>query len=385
MFRGSPFHIVHNGNLVNCRVLRAELQKRGIWDVEGSDTRLVAELLSSSSGYDFEDALQETLHLLEGAFCFLILYQGKIYAVRDKFGFHPLQLAKFPHGWMVASESCVFPFDVEWIREINPGELVILNPDGFESRFWTESPGLKFDIFEYIYFLSPLSQVYGVRAELARERMGYYLALEHPREVEMVIPVHSSGTAIARGYYAQLKNMGFKVRWRDNILVRRGEGRTFILPRQEERINKISKKFSVISEYLRGIRKVALIDDSIVRGNTSKAIIALLKESAKKVNDIPGYELQVEFLSGAPPYISPDIYGIDTYRKKEEILLARLNYDIERAKEEIGADYLGYGRLDKVIQAVLDLAPSGSPLSENSFYTGPFTGEYPAGIGDLEL
>lgn len=380
-FRGIPFYLAHNGNVVNITELRS-LAGCNTEDTI-SDTRLVAQCICQSDAPTFEAALLEILPLLRGAFCFVALYKNKIYAVRDRFGFHPLQIARRHEGWMVASESCVFfHLGADFVREIDPGELVILDGDGFEIKRWINSPGLKFDIFEFIYFLRPDSMVYGVRVREARRRMGWYLAREHPLAADLVIAIPDSGNAAAFGCYTGLRDLGMRVSFDPEALFRPHAKRTFIGPDEKERWESIRLKFTVIPESLLGVKCLVVADDSIVRGKTRKRTTQLLREGAASVGNTG---LQVLALNSSPPYRWPDFYGIDTYRGKDELIVARFGGDLEAARKEMNLDYLGYLSLESTIQAILDVAPSQSPLTKESFYTGPFTGEYPDGTGDFEI
>lgn len=384
-FNGEVFDLAHNGNLVNV----AELKKlTGHEEDEDdiSDTYLISELLSQSSALTMEDALLEVLPLLQGAFCLLIRYRGKLYAVRDRFGFHPLQIGRRDSDWLVASESCVFPhLEGDLAREVGPGELIVLDRDGIDVRKWIESPGLKFDIFEFIYFLRPDSMVYGIRVEMARRRMGWYLAHEHPLDLDKVIGIPGSGTSAAFGYCEGLQSLGIPAKFDPNILIRphthRTE-RTFIGPDEKDRLYTIRLKFSMNPELLAEVEHLGKVDDSTVRGATNKRTNALLREGASRHGN---NRLKIYGLNSSPPYMWPDFYGIDTYRQKGELILSRLNGDLEAAAKEMGLDYLGYLSLESTIQAVLDVAPPSCPLTKESFYTGPFTGEYPAGTGDFEI
>lgn len=381
VFRGRPFYLVHNGNIVNLRELKLLAKEKEDSDI--SDTKLVAKIISQSDALTFEAALLEVLPLLRGAFCFIALYENRIYAARDSFGFHPLQLGvRNNKDWLVASESCAFwHLGGELLKDINPGELVIIDRDGFEIKRWTESFRLKFDIFEFIYFLRPDSVVYNTRVELVRRRMGWYLAKEHPLDVDLVISIPASGDSAAFGYWLGLQDLGIKARYDPTVLFRPHAKRTFIGPDEKERWNSIRLKFTTIPENLRQVKNLAVVDDSLVRGKTRKYVSKLLRQGANMVGNS---QLNIFGLNSSPPYLYPDFYGIDTYRKKWELIAARLAGDLDAVRKEVDLDYLGYLCLDNTIQAILDIAPPGT-FSKDSFYTGPFTGEYPDGTVDLEM
>lgn len=370
-FKGHDFFLAHNGNLVNTRELKRQLG-REISDAE-SDTRVIAALLSSSRAADFESALLATAEKLRGAFNLVLLFDNKIYALRDPFGFHPLQLGRSDDGWVVASENCAFNhLGVKLVRDIAPGELLVIDQSG-PSRIDRLPPReLKFDIFEFIYFSRPDSTVQRAHVGSARKLMGRKLALEHEVEADIIVPVPDSGNNAALGFYRLMVDSGVRVDYEPEAIFRpRLVGRTFIEP-IKDRKEKYLLKFNPQRVLLRG-RRVVLVDDSIVRGNSMKTIIAMVRRAGAR---------KVSVVSASPKYRYPDFYGIDTHRDRGELIARRLNGDVEVIRKELGADYLGYLSLEATIQAILEAAPD-SGLTKDSFYTGPFTGEYPAGVGDF--
>jgi amidophosphoribosyltransferase len=388
-FRGSEFAVAHNGNLVNTSDLLKECALGGISLREDcSDTKIVAALIALSRAPTFQLALMEVLPKLQGAFSFVFLYQDVIYAARDAYGFHPLQIGRRGDDFIVSSESNVFDqLNIEvageekyarFFKEVNPGEIAIISDRGLEVARWSEPQEFKFDIFEYIYFLRPDSKVHGVRVELARRRMGYYLALEHPADVDLVVPVSSSGRAAGMGYYTQLRRMGVQCEYEPEGLFRPNVvGRVYIEPFQELREQYLRIKFNVIPELVEG-RRLVVVDDSIVRSNTMSRIVKLLRRAGAR---------EIHVRVSCPPYRWPCIYGNDTYKDfiNNRLIAQRLGSNIEAIAKHLGADSLGYLSLQHTKQAILDVKEEGSPLTEDSFYDAPFTGDYPAGTGDYKI
>ena len=389
LFKGREFFLAHNGNLINSRVLSREAGLSGIkLDSDCSDTRVIAALVSASKKARFEDAVMDVLPILQGSFNLLFIFNGTIIATKDSFGFHPLQVGERGEGYIISSESCVFDhLNAKLIRDISPGEMVIIN-DKKSPEFitWTENSGLSFDIFEYIYFLRPDSVVHGVEAGEARYRMGQYLADEYPLDVDIVIPIPDSGNEAALGYYERMLEKGAEVQFRPWALFRpHTVSRTFIEPVQAIRREYLKLKFNPRQKQLEG-KRVAAIDDSLVRGTTEEFLDVIMHEAGVR---------ELYSLKSSPVYASEDIYGIDTYRIARELIGKECEGDAERVLTELrrrvqtriyscglptSLDYLS---LDSTIQAVLDSRGKNSDLTEDSFYTGPFTGIYPAGKGDI--
>jgi len=369
-FRGFDFYLAHNGNLVNVNELRKITHSRP----KSSDTQVIADLISDSSAVDFTEAVVETLLKLRGSFNLIFIFNETLYAFRDSFGFHPLQLGKRGNNYIIASESCVFShLGAELVKDFSPGELIIINKDGIQNHQIFPS-NLKFDIFEYIYFLRPDSIVHGVEAGLARYFMGRALAEEHPVLADVMIPIPDSGNEAALGYYEYMLDKKIRMEFRPWALFRpHTVSRTFIEPVQSKREYYLHLKFNPRPLQLKG-KSVLAIDDSLVRGNTIARVIKLLKNAGAR---------SVSVLVASPMYRFPDFYGIDTYRVKDEIIAKKLNGDLRRVKETLGIDHLNYLSMEKTIDSVLKARGENSVLTKDNFYTGPFTGEYPAGAGDF--
>jgi len=387
------FALCFNGQIINMSELLCEFGEdyrdgASLQDSDYSDTRLVADLISASPAPSFQDALIDVFRKLKGAFCFVILYKGEIYAARDPYGVHPLQIARRGNDYIVASESCAFDHlevaddevgiqTPQFIRDVRPGELVVIGESGIRFHMWTAVCEFKFDIFEIIYFLRPDSKIHGVRVALARRKMGYYLAEEHPTE-GLIVPVKSSGEHHAWGYFLRLKEMGYDVDWEPDALLRPNtSGRIWVEPYEEVRQKYLREKFNAIRELIIG-RDVTLVDDSIVRGTTISRVIALCRRAGAR---------SVHVRSGSDLYFNPDIYGNDTYKDyvKETLIARRFDRDVSRIAEEIGADSLGYLSLKKIKQAILDVAEREWPFRMDSFHDAVFTGNYALGTGDFDI
>jgi len=390
-FKGREFAIAHNGNLSNALSLRRSCEISGV-SLAGdcSDTKIVAAMISRSRAETFKDALLEVLPKLKGAFCFVALCEGKIYAIRDPYGFHPLQLGKRDNDYLIVSESCAIDhLSIEteraqkiarFVREIEPGEMLIVGDDGEESiSSWSTAEQLSFDVFEFIYFLRPDSTVYDVVVETARRKMGYYLAEEHGRS-GLVVPVNRSGSAAAWGYFNHSLELGHDVEYEPEGLFRPNDsGRVWTEAFADVRLEYLGAKFNIIEELVRG-RELVVVDDSVVRGDTMKRIIRLLRRAGA---------LKIHVRVSADQYIFPDIYGNATYKDylENNLIARRLSGRVSAIAGEIGADSLGYLSLHSVKRAVLDVIPScsNSPLTKNSFHDAVFTGDYRAGKGDFEI
>ncbi len=366
------FFLAHNGNLVNTLSLRQQCN----CPADCSDTNVIALLLANAKQKNFTSALRETVEQLDGAFSLVLIFDNQLYAIRDRFGFHPLQLGQRDGNWFVASESCAFDaVGAKLVRDINPGEIVVINENGpRDSAIWSEAK-LKIDIFEYIYFLRPDSVVHGVEAGTTRRHMGYHLAYEHPLDVDVILPIPDSGNEAAWGYWQGLAEQGQKVIFDPWALFRpHTVSRTFIEPIAEWRERMINMKLNPRHQHLKG-KRVVIVDDSIVRAKTLSVVTNILRQAGVK---------EINMVVSSPPYRYPDFYGIDTYRLKGELIASKYSGSDKEVAAQIAdkynIKYLGYLSLDKTIQAVVD---SGEQLKSDNFYLGPFTGEYPAGKGDF--
>ncbi|WP_457596573.1 amidophosphoribosyltransferase [Hydrogenimonas sp.] len=329
--------IVHNGNLTNAQEVRRQLIERGAIFQTFMDTENMIHLIAKSEKKRLTDRIVDALHRVEGAYSFVIQSRTKMYAIRDRFGFRPLSLAKLGDGYMVASETCAFDLvGAEFIRDVKPGEMLIFEKGKAPRSVQVFEPNPHKCIFEYIYFARPDSVVFGKNVYTLRKKMGVELAKELPVEADMVVPVPDSGVAAALGY-SQHSGIPFELGIMRNHYV----GRTFIEPTQELRNLKVKMKLSPIREVIEG-KRLIVIDDSIVRGTTSKQIVSMLKEAGAK---------EVHMRISSPPTTDPCYYGVDT-PEKEKLISARMSVD--EIRDYIGADSLAYISIDGLMRAVGD-------------------------------
>ena len=330
--------IVHNGNLVNAKEIRDELIKIGAIFQTNMDTENLIHLIAKN--YEkkrLKDRIIDAVKKIKGAFSLVILSRKKMFVIRDPFGFRPLSLGKLKSGgYIVASETCAFELvGAEYVRDVKPGEMIIFENDEIKSEMIFE-PTPKQCIFEYIYFARPDSNVFGKNVYSARKQMGRELARELPVDADMVVPVPDSGVAASLGY-AQESGIPFEMAIMRNHYV----GRTFIEPTQEIRDLKVKMKLSPIRHKIEG-KRLVVIDDSIVRGTTSKRIVRMLKEAGAK---------EVHMRIASPATIGPCYYGVDT-PTKEELIASRLS--TEEIAKYIEADSLAYLSIDSIVKAIKD-------------------------------
>ncbi len=321
---------------------------------------VIVHLIARSNARNLPGALAEALNQVEGAYSLLLLTTDEMYAIRDPRGFRPLILGRIDGAWVAGSETCAFDLiDAEYVREVEPGEMVRISRSGIESiRFAPEKPH-QYCIFEHVYFSRPDSVVFGRPVNQSRERLGRLLAREHPVEADIVTPVPDSGVPAAVGYAAE-SGIPFRMGLIRNHYV----GRTFIEPEQAIRDFGVKLKLSPVRRMLEG-QRVILVDDSIVRGTTSRKIVRLVREAGAT---------EVHVRISCPPTISPCYYGVDTPRREE--LIASHN-SVDQIRRFLGADSLGYLSLPSLREAVED--PDGK------FCTACYTGSYPTELVQLEV
>ncbi len=356
--------LAHNGNLTNAGEWRRRLEHRGSIFQTNSDTEVIVHLIAKSAARNLSGALGDALNQVEGAYSLVVLTPDELYAVRDPRGFRPLVLGKLasPEGdaWLVASETCAFDLlNAAYVREIEPGEMVRISCGGVESvRFAPEKPH-QYCIFEHVYFSRPDSLIFGRSVNDSREMLGRLLAREHPAQADIVVPVPDSGVPAAVGF-AMESDIPFRMGLIRNHYI----GRTFIEPSQAIRDFGVKLKLNPVRELIAG-KRVVLVDDSIVRGTTSRKIVRMMREAGAR---------EVHVRISCPPTISPCYYGVDTPTREELIASA---HTPEEICKYMGADSLGYLSLRALRQAVQD--------REGKFCTSCYTGAYPTDLVQLEV
>jgi amidophosphoribosyltransferase len=355
----------HNGNLTNAADWRRKLEHRGSIFQTNSDTEVIVHLIARSQTHNLSGALGDALNQVEGAYSLLVLTQDELYAVRDPRGFRPLVLGRLPlppggEAWLVASETCAFDLlNAQYVREIEPGEMVRISKSGIESIHFAPEKPRQQCIFEHVYFARPDSIIFGRSVNESREALGRLLAREHPVEADIVVPVPDSGVPAAVGYALESK-----IPFRMGLIRNHYIGRTFIEPSQAIRNFGVKLKLNPVRGLIEG-QRVILVDDSIVRGTTSRKIVRMVREAGAR---------EVHVRISCPPTISPCYYGVDTPTREE--LIASSNSP-EEIRKFLGADSLGYLSLPALRQAVND--------TSGKFCTSCYTGVYPTDLVQLEV
>lgn len=344
--------LAHNGNFTNYKTVRKYLEEKGSIFRSSSDTEAILHLMAKSRKKRIELALAEALSKMEGASSMVLLTPRQLVAARDPSGVRPLALGKRRSAWVVASETCAFDMiGARYIRDIKPGEIVVINGSGPKSYDILKKRKHAFCIFEFIYFSRPDSMIYGINVDKVRRRLGRQLAIEHPVDADIVISVPDSSNTAALGY-SEESGIRYDIGFIRNHYV----GRTFIQPEQKIRNLDVRKKFNIV----RGIinkKKIIVVDDSLVRGTTSKKLAAILREGGAK---------EVHIRLSSPPIISPCFYGIDMPTKKELLASRR---SVSAIKRYLGADSIGYLSLEGMLAL--------PALPQDEFCTACFTGKYP--------
>jgi amidophosphoribosyltransferase len=348
---GLTIAIAHNGNIINAKLLRDELQERGYQFNTSSDSEVIANLILASVGQNWPEKIEHAMYRLQGAYSLVILTENQLIAVRDPFGVRPLCLGSIDGGWCIASESCALDhIGAQFTREIDPGEILAIDSHGVQS-FKKESDRKALCIFEYIYFARPDSIIQGKLLYPAREAMGRILSEEYPVDADFVMGVPDSATAAGIGY-----SHASGIPYCECLLKNRYVGRTFIEPEQRIRELGVQLKFNPLSRIIAG-KRLVVVDDSIVRGTTTPRVVSLLRKAGAK---------EVHLRICAPPIRYPCFFGVDM-ATKWELIAARKT--IPEIREHLGADSLGYLSVDGLIRAV--------DLPKDIFCLACFTGEYP--------
>jgi len=370
----------HNGNLTNAGQLRRTLEHRGSIFQTTSDTEVIVHLVARSAARNLSGALGDALNQVEGAYSLLVLTRDEMYAIRDPHGYRPLSLGRLGDAWLVASETCAFDLlGAEYVREIEPGEMVRISAGGVESVRFAPPKQHQYCIFEHVYFARPDSLVFGRSVEASREMLGRLLARECPADADFVVPLPDSGVPAAVGYSLE-SGLPFRMGLIRNHYV----GRTFIEPEQSIRDFGVKLKLNPVRSLLEG-KRIVLVDDSIVRGTTSRKIVRMVREAGAS---------EVHMRVSCPPTVSPCYYGIDT-PTREELLASEVSRirprisdpetdglplavrTLEEIRQFLGADSVGYLSLEGLRRAV------GDPLG--NFCTACYTGLYQPENVQLEV
>lgn len=350
-----PIAIAHNGNLTNAEDLRRSMEREGAIFQSNSDTEVILHLLARAPAGPLEEQLPQVLAQVQGAYSLLLLTRDGLYAVRDRHGFRPLSLGRLGDSWIVASETCALDLmEATPERDVEPGELVVIRGDGLRSlRAFPPAERLHC-VFEYVYFARPDSVLWGRTVHTVRRAFGHQLAREHPVAADVVIPVPDSGMSAALGF-AEESGTRFELGLIRNHYV----GRTFIEPKQGIRHFGVKIKLNPMREMLEG-QRVVVVDDSIVRGTTSRKIVKMIRGAGAR---------EVHMRISSPPIHWPCYYGIDTPTRKE---LIAASHGPDEVRRYLGADSLGHLSLDGMLKAT-----GGAP---GAFCHACFTGDYRVGV-----
>jgi len=346
--------IGHNGNLTNAALLREELEAQGSIFQTTVDSEIILHLLAQPVRAGHESALVETMRRIEGAYSLVILTENALIGTRDPHGFRPLAIGQMDNGaYVLASETCAFDLiQAKYVRDVEPGEIVIIDAAGIRSlQAFPEQDRRAFCIFEYVYFARPDSNIAGRNVYKVRVDMGRQLAREHPIDADVIVPVPDSGNCAALGYSLE-SGIPFEMAFVRNHYV----GRSFLQPSQFIRDFAVRVKLNLIAELVRG-KRVVIVDDSIVRGTTSKARVISLKEAGAK---------EVHVLVSCPPHMNPCVYGID-FPERSKLMAATNTHD--EIRRFLNADSLGYLSLDGMVAA------TGRP--KDGFCLACYDGKYP--------
>jgi len=353
-FEKSSLAICHNGSLVNSQELRHNLESDGSIFQTTSDSETLAHLIRKSRHTKLLDKLKAALRSIKGSFAFLLLTQKKMIAARDPMGIRPLVIGKLGERYMVASETCAFDtLGAMYIRDVAPGEIVIIDDDGLHSEFYNTNSSVAVCSMEFVYFARPDSNIDGVNVHASRKSVGRILAAESPTEADVVVPVPDSGISAAIGY-AEASGIPYEI----GLIKNRYAVRTFITPSQELREQGVKMKLSAVRAIVEG-KSVVLVDDSIVRGTTSKRIVTLLKDAGAK---------EVHMKVASPLLTHACCYGVDLHTTKE--LIAH-NHTAEQIRKIIGADSLSYISEEGLGKAI------GLPCKGDGLCMACFNGKYP--------
>jgi amidophosphoribosyltransferase len=359
--------VAHNGNLTNAAEVRGRLERQGSIFQTNSDTEVIVHLVALSREHTLPEAIADALRRVEGAFSLVVMSPDRVIAARDPRGFRPLAMGRIPalegqkrDTIVFASETCAFDLiGATYERDVKPGELIVVGPEGLTSRFYATAAAQSSCIFEHVYFSRPDSIVFGRAVQTSREELGRQLAREAPVDADLVVPVPDSGVTAAVGYAAESG-----IPFRFGLIRNHYVGRTFIEPSQSVRDFGVKLKLNTVRSLLEG-KRVVLIDDSIVRGTTSRKIVRMIRSAGAK---------EVHMRISCPPTISPCYYGVDTPSKNQ---LIAANKSIDEIRQYIRADSLAYLSLEGLKKACGD-------GEKTSYCSACYTGNYPTNIVDVE-
>lgn len=358
-YKSGNLALAHNGNLVNAAQIKRHLEHQGSIFQTSSDTEVIAHLIAKSGFEKIEDAVKEALSMIKGAYALVVMTEDKMIGALDANGLRPLSIGRIGEQYALSSETCAFDVTgVTYVREVEPGEMVIIDENGLRSERFTQQTERSICSFEYIYFARPDSNIAGINVHLARKQLGKQLAKEAPIEADVITGVPDSSISAAIGY-AEASGIPYEL----GLIKNRYVGRTFIQPDQELRAQGVKMKLSAVRKVVEG-KRVVIIDDSIVRGTTSSRIVKMMREAGAT---------EVHVRISSPPVMNPCYYGIDTSTREELIAGTKSEEEI---REFIGADSLSFLSVDGMIKAIgrEDDAPN------KGHCLACFTGKYPTEI-----
>lgn len=357
-YKDGRIALAHNGNLVNASKIRYDLENQGAIFQTSTDSEVIANLISRNGIHcsDFEEVIKKTMDVIEGSYALVILTQKKLIGIRDPWGLRPLCIGKLENSYILASENCALDaVGAEFIRDVEPGEIIMIEEGVLKSVKTDYKKPHCFCIFEHIYFARPDSVIDGASIYRSRLEAGKLLAIEHPAEADLVVGVPDSGITAAIGFSRQSG-----IPYGEALIKNRYVGRTFIQPNQKMREQSVNIKLNALRKEIEG-KRIVLIDDSLVRGTTTKIIVQMLKDAGA---------IEIHMRISSPPVLNPCYFGIDI-ASREHLIAA--NNSIEEIRELIAADSLGFLSVENILKA-----PVGAP--PNSFCTGCFTGKYPMNV-----
>lgn len=351
-YKGGSIAVAHNGNLVNADKLRDELEDAGAIFQTTIDSEVIASMIAKSYHNNLEEGILEACRQLKGSFALTMICGDKMIGVRDRNGLRPLALAKLGNGYVLASETCAFDvIGAEFVRDIEPGEMIVIDETGYKTYQYTEDTHRHVCSFEYVYFARPDSVIDGIGVYSARKKAGQILAKEHPVDADLVIAVPDSGRSAAMGY-AEESGIPIGI----GLVKNKYMGRTFIQPNQTIRELSVSLKLNPLRENVAG-KRIILVDDSIVRGTTSKKIVAMLRKAGAT---------EIHLRVSSPPVKNSCYFGIDTPEPKELVGAVKT---VEEIRDMIGADSLGYISIDGLADSI--------GMKDGGLCRACFNGNYP--------